>query len=51
MDSYRVEKKAVMKIALADEDAEIGPKLFVENSASAASTRSGTDPAASRTAT
>src|SRR5207253_2319301 len=25
MDSYRVEKKAVMKIALADEDAEIGP--------------------------
>ena len=31
MDSYRVEKKAVMKIALADEDAEIGPKLFVEN--------------------
>jgi type I restriction enzyme R subunit len=25
MDSYRVEKKAVMKIALADEEAEIGP--------------------------
>jgi type I restriction enzyme, R subunit len=25
MDSYRVEKKAVMKIALADEDAEIAP--------------------------
>jgi type I restriction enzyme R subunit len=25
MDSYRVEKKAAMKIALADEDAEIGP--------------------------
>jgi type I restriction enzyme, R subunit len=25
MDSYRAEKKAVMKIALADEDAEIGP--------------------------
>ncbi|MGO8764752.1 MAG: hypothetical protein ACLQSR_06415 [Limisphaerales bacterium] len=25
MDSYRVEKKAVMKIALADENAEIGP--------------------------
>src|SRR5260221_8020606 len=25
MDSYRVEKKAVMKIALADEDAEIEP--------------------------
>jgi type I restriction enzyme R subunit len=25
MDSYRVEKKAVMKIALADTDAEIKP--------------------------
>ena len=25
MDSYRVEKQATMKIALADEDAEIGP--------------------------
>jgi type I restriction enzyme R subunit len=25
MDSYRVEKQAAMKIALADEDAEIGP--------------------------
>ena len=25
MDSYRVEKKAAMKIALADEDAEIEP--------------------------
>ena len=25
MDSYRVEKKAVMAIAVADEDAEIGP--------------------------
>ena len=25
MDSYRVEKKAIMKIALADENAEIGP--------------------------
>ena len=25
MDSYRVEKKAVMKIQLADQDAEIGP--------------------------
>ena len=25
MDSYRVEKKAAMKIALADENAEIGP--------------------------
>ncbi len=25
MDSYRVEKQSVMKIALADEDVEIGP--------------------------
>jgi type I restriction enzyme, R subunit len=42
MDSYRVEKKAAMKIALADEDAEIEP---VPTDAAGGASRAGAGPA------